>query len=84
MGTNREQEQKTGAWPTIGPGGSLRRERHYGDREFLCFSERWPDLGSMVREIVAIHGESEAVVGDGRRLTYRDLTESHLQTLARG
>jgi len=60
-------------WPASGPGGALRRERHYGDREFLCFSERWPDLNAMVAEVVARNGEREAVVSDGRRLTYRAL-----------
>jgi long-chain acyl-CoA synthetase len=60
-------------WPASGPGGALRRERHYGDREFLCFSERWPNLNVMVSEVLARHGEREAVVGDGRRLTYRAL-----------
>lgn len=64
-----------GYWPAIGPGGPLRRERHYNGREFLCFSERWPDLDTMIREIVAAHGESEAVVGDGRRITYHALDE---------
>ena len=62
-------------WKSGGPGGALRVERHYGDREFLSFSERWPDLNAMVREIVAAHGESEAVVGDGQRLTYRALAD---------
>jgi O-succinylbenzoic acid--CoA ligase len=62
-------------WPPPGPGGTLRVERHYGGREFRCFRERWPDLNAMIREIVAIHGEREAVVGDGRRLTYRALVE---------
>src|SRR6266568_4252194 len=62
-------------WKSGGPGGALKLERHYGDREFLCFSKRWPDLDAMVREIVAAHGESEAVVGDGQRLTYRALAD---------
>ena len=61
-------------WADAGPGGALRIERHYGDREFLCFSERWPDLNAMVREVVAAHGEGEAVVGDGWRLTFRELS----------
>ncbi|HKX06587.1 MAG TPA: class I adenylate-forming enzyme family protein [Stellaceae bacterium] len=74
MRTNREQEQKRSFWRAIGPGGVVRREQHYGDRDFLCFGERWPDLGTMVREVVATHGDSEAVVGDGRRLTYRSLS----------
>jgi long-chain acyl-CoA synthetase len=63
------------SWHAIGSRWALRVERHYGDREFLCFSERWPDLGAMVRAVVAAHGEREAVVGDGRRLTYRALSE---------
>lgn len=62
-------------WPLDGPGGALRLERHYGDREFLCFSERWPDLNAMIEEVAQAHGGSEAVVGDGRRLTYRALAE---------
>jgi O-succinylbenzoic acid--CoA ligase len=59
----------------MGPGGALRIERHYGDRDFLCFSERWPHLNAMIREVVAAHGASEAVVGDGQRLTYGALSE---------
>ena len=62
-------------WAPSGPGGTLRLERHYGDREFLCFTERWPDLNAMVRETVATHGESEAVVSDRRRLTYGALAD---------
>ena len=62
-------------WAASGPGGALLLERHYGDRESLCFTERWPDLNAMVRETVASHGESEAVVGDRRRLTYRALAD---------
>jgi long-chain acyl-CoA synthetase len=62
-------------WPSEGPGGALRLERHYGDREFLCFSERWPDLNAMIDEVAQAHGGSEAVVGGGRRLTYRALAE---------
>ena len=69
---SRQTREKV--WPAAGPGGVLRIERHYGDREFLCFSERWPDLNAMVREVVAAHGEGEAVVGDGRRLTFRELS----------
>jgi acyl-CoA synthetase (AMP-forming)/AMP-acid ligase II len=62
-------------WPAAGPGGALRVERHYGDRDLLCFGERWPDLNAMIREVVVGHGAREAVVGDGRRLTYRALAD---------
>src|SRR5579859_8040346 len=62
-------------WPPAGPGGALRPEWHHGDREVLCFSQRWPDLNAMLQEVVRAHGAREAVVGGGRRLTYRALTE---------
>jgi long-chain acyl-CoA synthetase len=62
-------------WSPEGAGGPLRLEWHYGDRELLCFRERWPDLNVMVGEVVRTHGECEAVVGDGRRLTYRALAD---------
>jgi long-chain acyl-CoA synthetase len=68
-------ERRSKCWAPVGPGGALRRERHYGDREFLCFSERWPNLSAMFGEVVAAHGESEAMVGDGQRLTYRALAD---------
>jgi len=62
------------AWPASGAGGALRRERHYDDREFLCFSDRWTDLNAMLDEVVSRHTAGEAVVGDdGRRLTYAEL-----------
>ena len=62
-----------GYWSTSGPGGALRRERHFDGRELLCFSERWPHLNAMLDDVVARHGEREAVVGDGRRLGYAEL-----------
>ena len=60
-------------WPATGPGGALRRERHYDGRDLLCFSERWPDLNAMLDDVVSRHGAREAVVGDGRRLSYAEL-----------
>lgn len=66
---------EAGFRPPDGPGGALRLERHYDDRDLLCFSERWPDLNAMLTEVVRAHGASEAVVGDGLRLTYRALAE---------
>src|SRR5579859_2200624 len=73
--TYSEQQKMNDRWSVAGPGGALRVERHYGDREFLCFSDRWPDLNAMLADVVAVHGDREAVVGDGRRLTYRALDE---------
>ncbi len=69
-------------WPASGPGGALRVERHFGDREFRCFSERWSHLHGMFRAVVARHGDREALVGDGRRLTYGTL--DHLVDNAAG
>lgn len=60
-------------WPRSGPGGALHQERHYGDRDFFCFSERPANLAALVAATVACHGDREALVGDGRRLTYGDL-----------
>jgi len=60
-------------WPANGPGGALRLERHYGSREFRCFSERHGDLDTLFAATVAAHGESEALVGDGQRFSYRAL-----------
>ncbi|MGE5202379.1 MAG: long-chain fatty acid--CoA ligase, partial [Acidobacteriota bacterium] len=62
-----------GRWSASGPGGALRRERHFDGRELLCFSERWPHLNAMLDDVVRRHGEREAVVGDGRRLGYIEL-----------
>jgi len=60
-------------WPASGPGGALRRERHYDGRDLLCFSERWPDLNAMLDDVVSREGAREAVVGDGRRISYAEL-----------
>ena len=68
-------EARRQVWCPQGPGGALRLEQHYGDRAFLCFSERWPNLNAMLGEVVRAHGGREAIVGDGRRLTYRGLEE---------
>jgi len=60
-------------WPAAGPGGALRVERHFGDREFRCLAERAPHLDAMFRAIAARRGEREALIGDGQRLTYAAL-----------
>src|SRR5579864_526237 len=60
-------------WSADGPGGGLRAERHYGAREFRCFTERPRDLDHLIRATLASHGEREALVGDGQRFSYRAL-----------
>ena len=60
-------------WTASGPGGVLRVERHFGDREVRCFSERPLHLDALFRAVAARHGGREAVVGDGKRLSYAEL-----------
>ncbi len=60
-------------WRSEGPGGAMRPERHYDGRVFRCFSERPPHLDAMFRRVVAQGAEREAMIGDGRRITYGEL-----------
>jgi long-chain acyl-CoA synthetase len=59
-------------WPDRGPGGEIRRERHFGV-EMRCFSQRPPHVDAMFRATVARFGAREALVADDVRLSYRDL-----------
>src|SRR5260221_13433989 len=59
----------TGAWPGL----ALRRERHYGDRVFLCPAERPRNLAALIAETVARHAAVEAIVAGARRLSYGEL-----------
>src|SRR5258706_112217 len=43
------------AWPGL----ALRRERHYGDRVFLCHAERPPNLAALIAETVVRHAAAE-------------------------
>src|SRR5260221_2857170 len=59
----------TGAWPGL----ALRRERHYGDRVFLCHAARPRDFPALIAETVAGHAADEAIVAGSRRLSYGEL-----------
>jgi long-chain acyl-CoA synthetase len=59
-------------WPTDGPGGSVRIEQHF-DRTVRCFGDRPPHLDALFRDTVARHAAREALVADGRRISYAEL-----------
>jgi acyl-CoA synthetase (AMP-forming)/AMP-acid ligase II len=59
-------------WPTDGPGGSVRIEQHF-DRTVRCFGDRPPHLDALFRDSVARHAAREALVADGRRISYAEL-----------
>ena len=60
-------------WPAEGPGGALQIERHFDGRRLRCFADRPPHIDAMFRQSVARLATREAVIGDGRRLTYAEL-----------
>lgn len=49
------------------------RERHFGDRDVLCYSQRPSDLVSAMRRTVTLSGHLDAVVDEARRLSFTDL-----------
>lgn len=57
-------------WPKA---GTLREERHFGDRVFPCYAERPRNLAALLAETVSRHPERDAVVAANRRLTYAEL-----------
>lgn len=60
-------------WPATGPGGSLRPESHFDGRILRCFSDRPRHLDAMFRATVARFAAREAMIADGRRLSYGEL-----------
>ena len=52
---------------------SLRHELHYGSRIVRCFASRPAHVDAMFRETVARHPDSDALVLDRSRVTYREL-----------
>ncbi len=60
-------------WPAQGPGGALRVEHHFDGRSFRCFSDRPPHIDAMFRSQVTRFAAREALVADGRRITYGEL-----------
>ncbi|HEX3499308.1 MAG TPA: class I adenylate-forming enzyme family protein, partial [Stellaceae bacterium] len=59
----------SGAWKGL----VLRDERHYGDRVFPCHAGRPENLAALIATTVDRHGDDEAIVAGGRRLTFREV-----------
>jgi len=60
-------------WPL--PPGTLRIERHFGDRDLRCFAARPASLVQMLDEAVQRAAASDAVVDATRRLSWAALDE---------
>ena len=76
--------QKTPAndWTEKGLGGALRIERHYDNREMLCFSDRPQTLSRMFLDVVNRFQERPAIF-DERTISYRELHE-RVRSIASG
>ena len=59
-------------WATGRLGGPLRIERHFGEREMRCFSERPATLAAMFSDLVQRFPERPAIADD-RSFTYAEL-----------
>jgi long-chain acyl-CoA synthetase len=62
-------------WPSLGLGGRMQLEEHFDQRTFQCFSERPHSLDAMLSDVMARFPEREAVVVDGKRITFRELDQ---------
>lgn len=60
-------------WPAEGPGGAMRLERHFDGRPLRCFADRPPHIDAFFRLTVARFAAREALVCEGRRLSYGEL-----------
>ncbi|QIT56954.1 acyl--CoA ligase [Aquisalimonas sp. 2447] len=61
---------------------AMRRETHYGDRVVRCFADRPTDLNCLLPEALARAADSEALIHDELRLTYRELDARVAQVAA--
>jgi long-chain acyl-CoA synthetase len=59
------------------------RERHFGDRDVLCFADRPANVSVLLENTIASHPDREAIVTPARRVTYRELGEL-VKFVARG
>jgi long-chain acyl-CoA synthetase len=55
------------------PHSAIRAERHFGDRVVRCFVERLGDTCQALERAAAARPDADAVVFEGRRMSYRDL-----------
>jgi acyl-CoA synthetase (AMP-forming)/AMP-acid ligase II len=61
---------------------ALRNEARFGDRITPAFVERPASVWAMVAEAVARHGDGEALVHGGRRMTWREVAEASARVAA--
>ncbi len=54
---------------------ATRMEAHYGDRVVRCFADRPGSFHSLLAAAVSAHGEREALVCGGERLSWRELDD---------
>jgi long-chain acyl-CoA synthetase len=59
-------------WPPR-PNNPIRSDRHFGDRDIHCFSNRPASVLALLDDAIAEHPDREAIVAPGRRVTYREL-----------
>jgi long-chain acyl-CoA synthetase len=59
-------------WPWVPP-GRLREERHFEGRVLPCYAERPRSLHGLFAASLALGPDRECVVGDGMRLTWREV-----------
>ena len=60
---------------TTQPDHPIERERHFGDRDILCFQDRPASVIALLDDAVATCPDSEALVTANRRLTYAELAK---------
>lgn len=51
----------------------MRREQHYGDRVFSCYSQRPRNVYGLLADAVARHSDQTALICDDVQMTYADL-----------
>lgn len=55
------------------PANPIQRERHFGDRDILCFRDRPKNVLALLVGAVARNPNGEAIVAGDRRIGYREL-----------
>jgi acyl-CoA synthetase (AMP-forming)/AMP-acid ligase II len=70
MTTTQHQDRY---WPAAGPGGAIRRERHFGGRELRCFADRPRHIDALFRATAARFPRKAALIVGDRRVPYAEL-----------
>lgn len=61
----------------------MRREHHYGDRVFACYTERPPNVYGLLAEAVDRHSGQTALICEDVRMTYAEL-DHEVRSVAAG